>query len=49
MIGICPGEMPHNSFIRSWVKEPSNRILHKLFDDDNYNVTKDELQSPLSY
>ena len=30
-------------------RKPSNRILHKLLDGDNYNVTKDELQSPLSY
>ena len=30
-------------------KQPLNRILHKFFDDENYNVTKKELESPLSY
>ena len=30
-------------------KKHSNRIQHKVFDGDNQNVTKDELQNPLSY
>ena len=27
-------------------KTLQNQTLHKLFDDDNKNVTKDEIQSP---
>ena len=35
-------------FYKEMGKKPWNRIYHKSFGD-NWNVTKDELQSPLSY
>ena len=42
-----PGRNVTQFFHREEGKIPLNRNLYKLFDGDNYNVTKDELQSPL--
>ena len=44
-----PGRNATQFFDKEEGKKLSNRIKHKLFDGDNLNVTKDELQSPLSY